>query len=137
MVKTHKTLKFANKYGNVEVKNLPKGYRHLKGSSLASLCRKLKIAHAPAVVGFKGNKKYGFKPKTDGVVVHKASVGKLVELMTPQAIALNLADLDDGAPLSGKVLLHPALLNLGRRVLTGEFDAVYANAVSDDWLIEQ
>lgn len=74
-------LKIANRYGNCEVgKGVPKGYVHIRRPCHAT-CRKLGIRYVPALVGWTGKKKYGFKPQMDGVVVTRHSASRLrVEL---------------------------------------------------------
>jgi uncharacterized protein (TIGR02996 family) len=70
-------LKIANRYGNCEVgKGVPKGYVHIRRPCHAT-CRKLGIRYVPAVVGWHGDKKYGWKPQTDGVVVTRHSASRL------------------------------------------------------------
>jgi len=70
-------LKIANRYGNVEVvKGVPRGYVHIRRPCHAT-CRKLGIQFVPAVVGWHGDKKYGWKPQTDGVVVTRRSASRL------------------------------------------------------------
>src|SRR4051812_435883 len=73
-------LAIANEYGNVDLtrQRLPKRYRHIPGKRLQPICRKLKIRFCEAVVDFDGNKKYGYRPICDGVVVSAKSAEKLL-----------------------------------------------------------
>jgi hypothetical protein len=70
----------ANHYGNVDLTKtrLTGRYRHIPGKRLQPLCRKLQIRYAEAVTGWSGNKRYGYKPVTDGVVVSAVSAPRLL-----------------------------------------------------------
>lgn len=62
-------LKIANQFRNLDIRfGIPKGYEHISGMRLQSLCRKLGIRYADALVGWGGTKKFP-KPILDGVVV--------------------------------------------------------------------
>lgn len=73
------TLAIANSYGDVDLTrtSLSKQYSHVRGKRLQPICRKLKIKFARAVVGFQGEKQFGYKPLFDGVVVSSRSAQKL------------------------------------------------------------
>jgi hypothetical protein len=70
-------LAIANEYGNVDItRKVPGGYVHISGKRLHSICVKLKVKYAPAVVGWA--EYYGkYKPIIDGVVVSARSESKV------------------------------------------------------------
>jgi len=73
-------LAIANSFGNVDVRQpLSKRYVHVRGQRLTLLCDKLGIRYAKALVGFDGEKRYGYRPVLDGVVVAAGSAGKLID----------------------------------------------------------
>ena len=73
-------LAIANGYGNVDLTKttLDGRYRHVSGKRLQPLCRSLGIKYAEAVVGWTGNRRYGYRPVMDGVVVSARSSAKLL-----------------------------------------------------------
>lgn len=78
-----KSLAIENEYGNVDltITGLSSRYQHIRGQRLQPLCRKLGIKYAEAVVGFVGDRRYGFRPRKDGVVVSSQSADKLRALI--------------------------------------------------------
>lgn len=78
MKRKPKILRIANGYGNVDIRaGVPKRYTHVPGARLGQLCTSMGISFAPAVVGFSGCDRYGWKPVKDGVVVSSLSAKKL------------------------------------------------------------
>jgi hypothetical protein len=75
------SLKIANSYGNVDVgKGLPRGYIHVPGQRLTTLCRKHNIDYAAALVDWNKSGRY-WKPVLDGVVVKASNKAKLLTLI--------------------------------------------------------
>ena len=92
------TLAIASDFGSIDVRNrLPKTYIHIKGQRLQPLCRKLGIKFAPALIGFGGQKRYGYRPIFDGVVISARSAPRLLAAIkdrddrakAPNALARN------------------------------------------------
>jgi hypothetical protein len=73
-------LKIANEYGNYDLTKspIPRGYTHVKGQRLSATCNKLKLKFVPAVVGFEGDSRYGYRPIKNGVIVTATSAPKLL-----------------------------------------------------------
>jgi Rad4 beta-hairpin domain 3 len=66
-------------YGNVDGRyGVRKGYVYVRGQRLQSLCRKLGIRFAQALIEFGGKKRFGYHPIFDGVVVSARSASKLL-----------------------------------------------------------
>jgi hypothetical protein len=93
-----KTTRFAgrliNEYGNVEVigdVSLPKAYRFVRGKRLSQLCKKHGINFVPAVTGFDGDYRYGYRPVYGGVVVSRTAEPKLLALVAERDSPENLA----------------------------------------------
>ncbi len=78
----------ANVDGNVDVRTpLSKRYAHVPGKHLPSLCRKLGVKFAPALVGIKGTRKDGDSPVIDGVVVSARVAERVREGIAERACA--------------------------------------------------
>ena len=81
-------LAIANEYGNVDVRTqVPKRYAHVPGKYLPSLCRKLGIKFAPALVGFKRGWRGRYSRVIDGVVVSARSAERVQKGIAERACA--------------------------------------------------
>lgn len=69
-------------YENCDIiHGVPAGFDHVPGKRLALLCRRHRIKFAPALGGFDGDRRYGYKPVLDGVVVRKRTAQRLQKLI--------------------------------------------------------
>ena len=83
--------KLTNAYGNIDLTRtkLPKTYAHVAGVRLAQLCEKHGINYRKAVIGFAGERKFGFRPIFGGVVVYARSQPKLLNAIAERKARAN------------------------------------------------